>query len=964
MQTLEDKEEAQDAASAGPPVFAAGYRPPQHESKVTPDLLGKITSGLIVALSTIFVIWQLHPMTLLFTNAMDVGGDNAAHVAAPYYLIHYLLPHFQLSGWDPDWFDGFPLYVFYFPLPALLVALLNVAMPYAVAFKLVTVAGTVLMPIAAYLFGRLASFRRPVPALMAAAMLPFLFNTSYTIDGGNIASTMAGEFSFSLSMAFGLVFLGVVAKGLDTGKYRGWAAVLFAACLLCHVVPGLFFAFAALLFLIAKGDWRRIYYLAPAGIAGALLAGFFLVPFGAYLRYTSSMGYSRVDGFFKELFPPGYLWADYWVAGLAVVGLMFAVHMRFFADKRRDTYALAVGGMIIFAGLAFSFLPSGQVYNARWIPFWFMSIALMAAYGAGELIRLLGKLLEFDRWSDAVGAVLAGASAIALVAVPLNGLAFLGLKSTQSNFVPDWVSWNYTGYQGKPGWNQYRGIVQMLQSQARIHGCGRVEYEYTGTQSLTDAFGSSMAFMSLPMWTNGCIDTTEGLYFESSTTTPFHFLDSTELSSSPSQPVVGIPYGSYDVADGIKHDQLMGVKYFLAGTAETETYASRDSGLQYLASAPGSGTYGTVGGKKIKNPNVWKLYLIKDSTLVTPLSYLPEVESGMSGQQWLNLGIQWYQNEQYWSVPVALDGPGWWPRATRGTLIRPQHGIPIRPTTVSNVVSANQSISFDVSRTGQPVEVKVPYFPNWHASGAEGPWEISPNLMVVVPTSRHVVITYGLSRADIAGFAASGLGVGLLVTFAVMGPINFEKNRRRAKHSRKHAAGSRPKPPAPPELDAATNVTESIPAIGFVTEQIPVFAPIAESNGKTADDPSDDKDHKDDEQDEVDREDAVEQSGKEDKSAKTDETDSDTRDPRDTEQPANEHRLKADPQRLLDRLTPLTAEDAPPGAKVPEASKESAKPAGTDDGDRGKGTGQIRKDGRDPGEDKPKPGDPEQGDPN
>ena len=35
---------------------------------------------------------------------------------------------------------------------------------------------------------------------MAVATLPFLFNTSYTIEGGNLTSTLAGEFSFSLAL--------------------------------------------------------------------------------------------------------------------------------------------------------------------------------------------------------------------------------------------------------------------------------------------------------------------------------------------------------------------------------------------------------------------------------------------------------------------------------------------------------------------------------------------------------------------------------------------------------------------------------------------------------------------------------------------------------------------------------------------------------------------------------------------
>jgi len=36
--------------------------------------------------------------------------------------------------------------------------------------------------------------------------------------------------------------------------------------------------------------------------------------------------------------------------------------------------------------------------------------------------------------------------------------------------------------------------------------------------------------MALPYWTAGCMDTIDGVLFESSTTTPFHFLDQAEYS--------------------------------------------------------------------------------------------------------------------------------------------------------------------------------------------------------------------------------------------------------------------------------------------------------------------------------------------------------------------------------------------------------------------------------------------------
>jgi hypothetical protein len=80
-------------------------------------------------------------------------------------------------------------------------------------------------------------------------------------------------------------------------------------------------------------------------------------------------------------------------------------------------------------------------------------------------------------------------------------------------------------------------------------------------------------------------------------------------------------------------------------------------------------------------------------------------------------------------------------------------------TTVSHIVYTDSTVSFRVGRLGVPVLVKVPYFPNWTAVGAAGPYEATPNLMVVVPHSHHVVLHYGTTLVDWLGGIASGLGI-------------------------------------------------------------------------------------------------------------------------------------------------------------------------------------------------------------
>ena len=69
--------------------------------------------------------------------------------------------------------------------------------------------------------------------------------------------------------------------------------------------------------------------------------------------------------------------------------------------------------------------------------------------------------------------------------------------------------------------------------------------------------------------------------------------------------------------------------------------------------------------------------------------------------------------------------------------------------------------------------VRTSYFPNWQASGADGPWRVSPNLMVVVPTAEHVELTFGRTGIDYLGMLLTVFGiVGLIVLFRLQ-PIDY-----------------------------------------------------------------------------------------------------------------------------------------------------------------------------------------------
>ena len=126
--------------------------------------------------------------------------------------------------------------------------------------KFISVLGLVTLPVCCWAFGRLANFRYPIPELFAFAGLAFALDESFSIYGGNLKSTMAGEFSFSIALSLAMLGLGVLAAGLRTGKYRVWASVLIAAACVSHGIVLIFVVGAALIFSLVWIDRTRLIY--------------------------------------------------------------------------------------------------------------------------------------------------------------------------------------------------------------------------------------------------------------------------------------------------------------------------------------------------------------------------------------------------------------------------------------------------------------------------------------------------------------------------------------------------------------------------------------------------------------------------------------------------------------------------------------------------------------------------------
>jgi hypothetical protein len=227
------------------------------------------------------------------------------------------------------------------------------------------------------------------------------------------------------------------------------------------------------------------------------------------------------------------------------------------------------------------------------------------------------------------------------------------------------------------------------------------------------------------------------------------------------------------------------VNYYLAYSADARARADANAGLEKVATVP---------DRDGKPPEGWAIYEVADAPLVQPLANQPVVATGIhSGTQsecfgspepeaaagadaptdpsltpWECLAAAWWNTPDALDRPLAADGPASWARVPADRAGAAKR-TPLPEVEVSSTRSTDDSVSFDVSRTGVPILVKVSDYPNWEVRGAAGPYRVTPNFMVVVPTAKHVELHYRRTPAEWAGIAGTLLGMAGLAGLVLLG---------------------------------------------------------------------------------------------------------------------------------------------------------------------------------------------------
>jgi hypothetical protein len=676
-----------------------------------------ISTAVVLALIYGLLLWQFPP-SLLLLPTITAGGDTLFHYVTAAYLRDHLLAHGRIVGWMPGNLAGFPLFLFYFPLAFLAVGGLSLIAPFPVAFKLGTVAGTFALPLASYVALRWIGLTYPTPAVGALFTLCFLFIESNTMWGGNIPSTLAGEFAYSFSLPLLVLFLGALYRGVEKRRHAWLGAGLFALVGFSHGYTLVMAAGAGLFFLVFNRDtWATLWYLLRVYGIGGLLLGFWLLPLVMSLPYTS--GWPISWQFTSLLEPlPIILWPIV-VAAIATIVVAFRRPKRPASNQDQEwmrqvhylSFPVALGILL------FSLAARLNLVDIRFLSIAQFFITLVAAAGFGKAWPRLAPRLQ----------------PIALVGLAL--ITILWVLSQQS-FSRDWIISNYRGMESAPLWKQYRILNEVVKGGPQDP---RIMYEHSGKH---EGAGTVRAFEALPLFSGR--STLEGAYMQSSLSAPFIFDLQSELTPTPSCPFPQYRCSRFDPDRAIPHLVLFNVKGFIAISPEVKAALDANPAFRRALNVEPYAIYEVLPG---------------NGRYIVPLVFQPAVSDA---KDWKRLAYDWFQRPEWAEVPLIFPQGDEPPPPDAVAFQGLEQGpvkVPIADACHVEETVLEQEIRFRTDCPGRPHLVKVSYHPKWRVEGADRIYLASPTFMLVYPVDKQVRLVFGDRWPDTLGWIATALGL-------------------------------------------------------------------------------------------------------------------------------------------------------------------------------------------------------------
>src|SRR6056300_452285 len=293
------------------------------------------------------------------------------------------------------------------------------------------------------------------------------------------------------------------------------------------------------------------------------------------------------------------------------------------------------------------------------------------------------------------------------------------------SYLPHWLNWNFSGYESKNNWSDITTLYEGLDTLKP----GRIMWE---PNSDLNKYGTPMVLMTIPMFTDH--ESVEGLYFDSSITTPYHFVTISGLAERPSNPVGGLSYINGNFDKGVRYMKQLGVDYFITYTDSIFNKEMDSTELEFLfESSPF---------------NVFKLNSSKVDLITSELINFsqPSLYERISNSVFKNpfeesfftLSMKEFQKEENIRVIDKL---------SLGEIENKLSTDQVQVSITDFKINNNQ-LTFSTNQPGKLHLIKVSYFPNWTIEDGDGPYRITPSFMAVVPNSNDVKFTFETTNLE------------------------------------------------------------------------------------------------------------------------------------------------------------------------------------------------------------------------
>ena len=679
---------------------------------------------LLVVLACAALIASVLGADFLLSNNLPTGGDSASHLLYVWTYARELLPTGHITAWMPEVFGGFAFLSYYFPLSFISIAALAQVLPFAPAMKFGMFAGVMLLPGGIWL-GSVYLLRLPRTVVIWGVLvsLAFLLHEQNSIWGGNLLSTLAGEFAYSYGMLFSVLALMAWQRSIATGRHWWLAALLEAATGFSHGFALLITGFATAAFLFERQQfWRNLRLLALGhGLAFFMLAGWLWPMLQMHSLTIPNDALFEISRW-QELLPKPL--QPVLGAGLVSCLLLLLLHYtntaQWLAPISTETsrclkHAAFMASAALLAGVGFLAGGNIGVANIRFFPFvWlFGGLACGWAWGA-LLLRLSAALPPLSRLGLHLMSVAAG-------------MALLGWTCLQVVAAPDWGLWNHSGLEAKPQWQR---LSQLFPALSGHLDSPRLTFEH---DPANNDIGSTRALEALPMFLGGRA-VLEGLYMESAPVGPAIYQLQSEVSTHPSSPLARFPSGSLDLEQAAAHMNFLWANEVLIRHDDTfKAFAASPLFAEVASAAPF---------------HVFKLKAF-DSRWVDIVNPARQALHWLPKQGWMEASFAWFKSRERFSRELPVFH----------TEVAPQIIAPATGAQVHNLKLERSRMRWRTDAVGAAHLVRMAWHPRWRLATKGQLYLAGPGLMLVVPEEADVVLEYGHTPVGIAGMVASVLAL-------------------------------------------------------------------------------------------------------------------------------------------------------------------------------------------------------------